>query len=484
MKQLLSHILLLLAFVLAPFVLMAQSPASLDANFNPGSGANDLVHASAVQPDGKILIGGWFTSYNGIGRNYIARLNADGSLDTGFDPGSGIAGGFFNRVYSIVLQPNGKIIIAGSFTNYNGIARRGIARVNTDGSLDTSFDPGTGANSDVFSAIIQPDGKIIIAGSFFYYNGIAQNSIARLNPDGSLDTSFNPGTGVNLSWGIGAIAAAALNVNGKIIIAGDFNSYNGTVRNRIAILNSDGTLDTTFNPGAGADSLISAVKVQPDGKILIGGWFTSYNGTARNGIARLNINGSLDTAFDPGAGTNNSVFALALQPDGKIIIGGAFHKFNNTTRVKIARLNSDGSLDLGFNSASGADNNIFTVELQADGKIIIGGWLTSYKGTARNHIARIYGGNPTGMAEAAKGLEIKLYPNPSQGQFQLELASIKAAKAELIVTDLTGKVILTKEMKASNGSISEAVELKTAKGIYLLQVKAEDQIIIRKVIVE
>jgi uncharacterized delta-60 repeat protein len=457
MKQLLSHILLLLAFVLAPFVLMAQSPASLDANFNPGSGANDLVHASAVQPDGKILIGGWFTSYNGIGRNYIARLNADGSLDTGFDPGSGIAGGFFNRVYSIVLQPNGKIIIAGSFTNYNGIARRGIARVNTDGSLDTSFDPGTGANSDVFSAIIQPDGKIIIAGSFFYYNGIAQNSIARLNPDGSLDTSFNPGTGVNLSWGIGAIAAAALNVNGKIIIAGDFNSYNGTVRNRIAILNSDGTLDTTFNPGAGADSLISAVKVQPDGKILIGGWFTSYNGTARNGIARLNINGSLDTAFDPGAGTNNSVFALALQPDGKIIIGGAFHKFNNTT---------------------------LTVELQADGKIIIGGWLTSYKGTARNHIARIYGGNPTGMAEAAKGLEIKLYPNPSQGQFQLELASIKAAKAELIVTDLTGKVILTKEMKASNGSISEAVELKTAKGIYLLQVKAEDQIIIRKVIVE
>jgi uncharacterized delta-60 repeat protein len=355
-------------------------PGSLDLTFDPGTGANSTVHAIALQPDGKIIIGGGFTSYNGIGRNYIARLNADGSLDTSFNPGTGAN----TTVYTITLQPDGKIIIGGWFTEYNGTAINHIARLNADGSLDTSFNSGTGANSGVLASAIQPDGKIIIGGWFADYNGTVRNRIARLNADGSLDMSFNPGTGAN-----DRVNSIALQPDGKIIIGGAFIFFNATGRNRIARLNANGSLDTGFNPGSGANGLINTVSLQADGKIIIGGEFTSYNGTGRNYIARLNSNGSLDTSFNPGSGADWDVVTSSLQPDGKIIIGGLFTNYNNTVINKLARLNANGSLDTSFNTGSGPISSVFSSAIQPDGKIIIGGNFSFYNGTERNKIARI-----------------------------------------------------------------------------------------------
>src|SRR5207248_1147872 len=146
---------------------------------------------------------------------------------------------------------------------------------------------------------IQPDGRILMGGSFSVYNGTTRNSIARLNTDGSLDTTFTVGTGAN-----NAVFAIAIQVDGRIVIGAHFTSFNGTARNRITRLNSDGSLDTTFNIGTGANSAVRAIAVQPDGRILIGGQFTTYNGTARNNIARLNADGSLDTTFNVGTGAN------------------------------------------------------------------------------------------------------------------------------------------------------------------------------------
>ena len=188
-----------------------------------------------------------------------------------------------------------------------------------DGSLDTSFDPGSGANSWVYELAIQPDGKILIGGNFTTYNGTGRNSIARLNADGSLDTTFDPGTGAD-----NYVLGLAIQSDGKILIGGAFTTYNGTGRNSIARLNADGSLDTSFDPGAGANGFGYALAIQADGKILIGGDFTSYDGTGRNRIARLNADGSLDTSFDPGTGADNYPVALAIQPDGKILIGGGF----------------------------------------------------------------------------------------------------------------------------------------------------------------
>jgi uncharacterized delta-60 repeat protein len=367
----------------------SNCPATIcnDPTFNPtdrgfgfGDGANSEIMTTAIQSDGKIIIGGAFTSYNGTARNKIARLNTDGSLEAGFNQSTGANG----IIYTTAIQSDGKIIIGGfGVATYNGTANNSIARLNTDGSLDARFNPGTGPNREIRTSAIQSDGKIIIGGYFTSYNGTARNYIARLNTDGSLDAGFNPGTGPN-----SYIRTIAIQSDGKIIIRGDFTSYNGTVRNYIARLNTDGSLDAGFNSGTGANGSISTTAIQSDGRIIIAGSFTSYNGTARNGIARLNTNGSLDASFNSGTGASGSISTTAIQSDGKIIIAGSFTSYNGTPRNGIARLNTDGSLDTGFNLGIGA-GGISTTAIQSDGKIIIGGSFTSYNGTARNRSARL-----------------------------------------------------------------------------------------------
>ena len=172
-------------------LLQAQgAPGSNDPTFNVldngtyGDGASSLVLSLALQPDGKVLIGGSFTSYNNILRNSIARLNADGSLDASFNPGTGVGGGTFPRVNSLALQPDGKVLIGGGFSAYNGTPRRYVARLNADGSLDASFNPGTGADASVYTVALQSDGKVLISGIFTSYNGTPRRYVARLNSDG------------------------------------------------------------------------------------------------------------------------------------------------------------------------------------------------------------------------------------------------------------------------------------------------------------
>ncbi|NET31229.1 MAG: HYR domain-containing protein [Cyanothece sp. SIO1E1] len=375
--------LLLLLFLLS-LGLHAQT-GTLDVTFDPGLGVDvRSVWALALQPDGKIMIGGDFLSYNGTTRNGIARVNADGSLDTSFDPGTGIG---ISLITSIAIQPDGKIFIVGQFTAYNGTPRNRIARLNADGSLDTSFDPGTGADDLIWDIALRPDGKIIIVGNFVSYNGTTKRRIARLNADGSLDNTFNPG-GFGVSSGTTTLA---LQPDGKIIIGGFFTSYNLTPRRNVARVNEDGSLDTSFDPGTGASSGLYTSAVQPDGKIIIGGQFSFYNGTERRSIARLNANGSLDTSFDPGEGIRGTVYDAAVQPDGKIIIGGAFVEYNETPRSRITRVNADGSLDntLDTRIGTGDSGTVWDTAIQPDGKIIIGGFFSSYDGTPRNGLARL-----------------------------------------------------------------------------------------------
>jgi uncharacterized delta-60 repeat protein len=348
---------------------------SIDLTFNPtdvgygdGLGANNTVWTTSIQSDGKIIIGGNFTSYNRITRNSIARLNANGILDTSFNPGTGAN----SIVYTTSIQSDGKIIIGGDFTSYNGAIRNYIARLNTDGTLDSSFNPGTGADSSVRTTSIQSDGKIIIAGSFASYNGASRNGLARLNVDGTIDNSFNPGTGAN-----NTVNTTSIQSDGKIIIGGEFTSYNGTGRNGIARLNVDGTIDTSFNPGTGANNTVNTTSIQSDGKIIIGGGFTSYNGVAINRIARLNTNGTLDGTFNPGTGTNNTVLTTSIRSNGKIIIGGAFSTYNGMAqRNRIASLNTDGTYDNTFNSTITnlvGGNIVYTTSIQSNGRLIIGG---------------------------------------------------------------------------------------------------------------
>jgi uncharacterized delta-60 repeat protein len=365
---------LLIHFALSVFASGVFAAAGdLDTSFNPAT--SSYVATSALQVDGKIIIGGDFTTVSGTAINRIARLNVDGSLDSSFNPGSGAN----HYVMSSALQADGKIFIAGDFTTVNGVVRNRIARLNVDGSLDSSFNPGTGANNVVRAIALQIDGKILIGGNFTTFNG-ASAMLIRLNADGSVDASFN------YSSFVGSIKTIALQTDGKIIVGGG-----GITR-----LNTDGSLDASFNTGMGANSSVEAIVVQADGKILIGGYFTAVNGVTRNFIARLNADGSLDSSFNPGTGPNLTVEVIAVQANGKVVIGGAFWLVNAIFRSRIARLNADGSLDTSFHPGTGANNNVSTIALQTDGKIIIGGDFITVNGVARSRIARIHSGDSDG----------------------------------------------------------------------------------------
>jgi len=361
---------------------------SQDFSFNPGSGADQYVGTSAFQND-KLLIGGWFTSYNNKIQKYIARVHTDGTLDETFNAG-GI--GANNEIRKILVLPGGKILITGWFTEYNGKPCGGIARLHADGSLDETFNVGgTGANDLIYDIAVQSNGKILIGGFFVTFNGVTRYHLARLHENGTIDTDFDPGMSV-----LGGSVLSIIPQGDKIIIAGTFTSYQNVPRNNIARINSDGSLDNTFNAsGSGANRRIEKMIQQEDGKILIAGWFTTYNGVSRNYLARLLPDGTLDESFAVGSGLDNIVNSFAIQRDGKVLIGGNFTQYNGIPRINLARLQSNGALDETFDPQSGAKSEIYTLAIQEDGHIIIGGNFTSYDGTGRNRLARIKGDNHT-----------------------------------------------------------------------------------------
>jgi uncharacterized delta-60 repeat protein len=418
------------------FTAFAQ-PGSIDLSFNisdsgvsygENTGTNYAINTastevftSSIQSDGKIIIGGRFTSYNGVITNGIARLNIDGTLDNTFVTGTGTSGA---AVYTTSIQSDGKIIIGGDFGTFNGKWVAGIARLNTNGTLDDTFVTGTGFNDYVSTTSIQSDGKIIIGGSFTTFNGIARNRIARLNSNGTLDTNFSPTTGADKD-----VNTTSIQSDGKIIIGGLFTTYNGISRIRIARLNSNGTLDTTYNPIIDANAVYTTA-IQSDGKTIFGGSYIDYLGRKRIRIDRLNIDGTLDSNFKQAIDDyqfnqigDNSLQTISIKSDGKIIVTGWFKQKAVVTRLntdglfeiqetlpgmaRTASIQSDGKIFIGgrlhtvrlnpdltrdaFNleTARGANGTIRTTSIQSDGKIIIGGTFTNYNGSFRGGIARI-----------------------------------------------------------------------------------------------
>jgi uncharacterized delta-60 repeat protein len=375
--------------VMRKYIARLHADGSLDLTFNPGQGANDVINSIGVQSDGRIVIAGRFTTYGGVARNRVARLNDNGSLDTTFNPGSGAD----NAISAMVVQSNGKIMIAGDFQNFNGMGRNRITRLDPDGSLDGTFNVGWGANGTITSMVVQNDGRILIGGAFTAYNTTDRWHFARLSSTGAVDNSFNPGTGPvgSLSFEAWAppVYTISLQSDGKVLIGGAFTQYNGTSRNRLARINSNGSLDASFTTGSGVNEFVSVIAVQSDGRIVVGGAFGSYNDIHKPAFLRLSSTGELEMPFHSGRGPSGAVNAMAVQSDGKILIGGEFTLFDITVRNRIARLNSDGTLDTSFDPGMGANDEIGTMAIQNDGKILIAGVFTAYDGVARRGIARL-----------------------------------------------------------------------------------------------
>ena len=250
----------------------------------------------------------------GLARIGIARLDASTGLADSFNPNANAA------VYTIAVQADGKVLAGGDFTALepNGgsmVTRNRIARLETDGRVDQTLDLSIVSGSSLlFATAVQPDGKILIGGSFTSVLGVTRHNIARLNTDGTLDMIFDPDPN-------GAVISIAVQADGKILVGGGFTIIGGQTRNYIARLDATTGLADSFNPNA---SEACRFNRGAGGRQDFGGrrFHGSIGGQTRNGIARLDATTGLADSFNPSA--NASVFSIAVQTDGKILVGGGF----------------------------------------------------------------------------------------------------------------------------------------------------------------
>lgn len=408
----------------------------VDPDFSIGNGFDDDVSAMAIQSDGKIILGGKFLNYNGIVANRIVRINYDGSTDNRFLSGTGFSAG---AVQKIKADRSGAIMIGGSFTgNYNGNDVSRVCILNPDGMLKTDIDFGSGpASASVLALENDQEGSWYIAGSFSVFDGLNQGRLAKINPSGEYDTgylsagigfdnsvfkvlpledkktmvfgNFKKFNGVSVSrimrlledgsrdvnfnalqsGANNLIKNAVLQSDGKVVFGGNFTKYNDAPMNRIARILPDGAVDDGFNVGAGFNSQVYAMAIQSDFKILVGGNFTKYNDSPCGRLIRLLPNGSRDTGFNVGLGADAIIEVILIQPDAKILVAGHFSNFNGQLISRLVRLNPDGNIDPTFSSSVGFDKYVYAMALQSDGKIVIGGNFTSYNGTLQKRIARL-----------------------------------------------------------------------------------------------
>ncbi len=321
------------------------------------AGNVDLAFTANVQfgvtgvrylPTGKLLVSSIFDLPQGFVK--IGRLNSDGSVDNSFVQEKDVD--VIENPW--VLDPSGRIVFFGR----TGTTVK-MFRLLPDGPAEVSFDPNILSFGSVRVLAKQSDGKTLIAGVFSEVNGAARSGFARLNEDGSLDPSFDPGTGFNTPP-----SSLVIQPDGRIIAIGEFTTYSGTNRNSIARIEPSGALDTAFEPLA---PNVRSVAVQADGKIILGGGFTSVSGFSRNGIARLEANGSVDTTFNVLI-SSPSVYQVLSQDDGKIMIGGTFSGVNGFNRSNLVRVNSDGTLDLSFNTSA---SSVKLLSRRSNGKYVI-----------------------------------------------------------------------------------------------------------------
>ncbi|MES2559650.1 MAG: T9SS type A sorting domain-containing protein [Bacteroidota bacterium] len=389
MRLVCTSIFVLVVVIAEVRPLFAQQ-GQIDTTFHIGTGASHITQRLELLYDQSVFAGGDFTSFNGSSFRRLIRLSSNGSSISGWAPHTPTIGGADGPVRSSALQTDGKLLIGGLFNTINGIASKNFARLDTSGVIDSSFNIGTGFNSEVTS--IASDGNRIFASGFFSsYKGVSVPGFVCLTMTGDIDTSWLKPSGFI------AVESIVTTTGGKVFIGGSFTSYNGVPINRIARLNADGTLDTSFNTGTGVSGgNIQAMCAQLDGKLIIAGSFSAVNGVASGRIARLHTNGSVDATFNAGAGANSNIRNLAIQHNtGKIYIGGDFTTVNGVSQPRIARLLSNGLLDSAFPVGTGVNGTVYSIRIQHDGNVIIGGNFSQYNGITVGKIVRLIGDSST-----------------------------------------------------------------------------------------
>jgi uncharacterized delta-60 repeat protein len=468
-------------------VSQAQTTAgNLDPTFGTGgivrtdfAGNIDQANAVAVQPNGQIVAAGSsFSNSKTVEDFIVARYNANGSLDKRFGKNGKITTDFFRNVDSIsaiAIQPDGRIVVAG-FAQLPGDGGNprvfALARYRSDGSPDPGFGNGGalttsfGGNFAAASAVmLQPDGKIVVAGTVDFNPDVPGSgldfALARYNASGTLDASFGKGGKVVFDFfgSFDQANAAVLQPDGKIIVVGSasYDSLNQDIGFALARFNTDGSTDFGFGAGGkqitdffGAGAQANGVVLQPDGKFVVAG--TASDSATRPvasdiALARYNSDGTLDAGFGiagetaipfPDSATEQG-HALALSPDGKIIVvGAAFKTFATPPDFAIVRYNSDGTLDTGFGSGgrittdiAGGTDVAQAVAIQSDGKIVAAGraFRNNFDLTLARYINEVATTTDTTPPTAPAGLTATF--NPTTNAIEL---SWTAATDDVAVT--------------------------------------------------
>ena len=447
---------------------------SRDVTYGTGSGfsgSGQYIYSSVLQTDGKLLIAGDFDNFNGTSVNNFIRLNQNGTIDTAFKNNLGT--GFNYPVGDVAVQNDGKIIVlirtSATNTTFNGNSIRKVIRLNQSGTLDNTFNYyRQNLNFNSQKIAIQQDGKILVGD----YNGLV-----RANNDGSLDNSFTQGS-ITSTAGTEIIKTIKIDENDKILVAGTFVTYNGQPIKKLIRLNTDGSIDNTFNIGNGFESSLSylginSLEVQNDNKIVLGGEITEYNATMIPKVVRLNSDGSIDNTFNfSETNFDKELNIIKLQSNGSLVVTGRENTTGNGY-ISVARLNSNGQNDNSLNISNGFFGyECHSLQIQPDGKFIFLGDFYNYGSTTVNRIVRIT--NPVLSTEDFALDNIEIYPNPSKNIINLK--SITDYNYEIY--DISGKTLI-KERNNNNNKIN-IESLKN--GIYFLRIFKDKQVIIKKII--
>ncbi len=383
-----KHLLICLVCLL-PWAVQGQAYI-IDTAFQSGNGASGTVFGMDRLPDGRVLLGGSFSDYNSQMSPGLVRIHPNGQRDLSLQVGFGLSG----RAHAVKHLGDGRFYAAGLFSAYNGTSINNLARFMPGGQLDTSFQPGSGPNNEVLSMEIFPDGSVMLSGFFGQYQGQPVNQPIRVLPSGSLDTSFNPG-GAGTSGLIDAIHRQA---DGRILLGGSFSTYNGQSANKIVRIHPNGSIDTSFRTGMGFAGNVRTLDVQADGKIVVGGTFVVYNGRTALRLIRLWPDGRVDSTFNTGTGVNATVRKVLARADGSIVVLGDFATYNGTTVNRVAVLSSTGQLLSGVNNCSGTNGSMQSAVELLDSSLLVGGGFTQAGGMTHRGVIRLVAAPAVGQA--------------------------------------------------------------------------------------
>jgi len=361
----------------------------VDPAFQAQTGGEGKILALAATEDGGVIAGGSFATFGAASCTNVARVLPTGTRDPAFVPPLWYGDG---EVDSVLTCSGGQIFIGGSFFN-QATSTRQVALLETNGATNFDFDlPIQAFSGPVRTMSRQQDGKIILGGGFKSHSLIPVG-IARIHWTAggwSFDTNFSGGSGVS-----DTVNAVAIEPDGDVLIGGEFSSLHGVARSNIARLKPDGTLDTTFI--GSVDGPVNALSLLPDGTLLIGGSFRSVGGQPASALARLLPDGALDAAFASPIESNITVHAILREPDGRIFVGGAFQQWSGTPAGCLVRLMPDGSVDPSFDVGTGiSSGEARALSQDVPGRLLVGGDFSSFNGVAKNDLVRLIDNTPDG----------------------------------------------------------------------------------------